>query len=55
MFDDIVVFLVAVKTMDIVGISTKYNKYSHLIGGLIMVVIGLLLLFKPGLLMFNFK
>ena len=55
MLDDIVVFLLAVKTMDVVGFSTKYNKYSHLIGGLIMLIIGILLLFKPGWLMFTFK
>ena len=55
MLDDIVVFLLAVKTMDVVGFSTKYNKYSHLIGGLIMLSIGLLLILKPEWLMFNFK
>ena len=55
MLDDIVVFLLAVKTMDVVGFSTKYNKYSHLIGGLIMLLIGLLLILKPEWLMFNFK
>ena len=54
MLDDIIVFLLAVKTMDVVGFSTKYNKYSHLIGGLIMLVIGLLLVLKPGWFMFNF-
>ena len=54
MLDDIIVFLLAVKTMDVVGFSTKYNKYSHLIGGLIMLAIGLLLILKPGWLMFNF-
>ena len=55
MLDDIVVFLLAVKTMDVVGFSTKYNKYSHLLGGLIMLLIGLLLILKPEWLMFNFK
>ena len=55
MLDDMVIFIIAMLTTKVAAISTKYNKYSHLIGGLIMVVIGLLLLFKPGLLMFNFK
>ncbi len=54
MLDDFIIFLIAVKTMDVVGISTKYNKYSHLIGGIIMLLLGLLLIFKPGWLMFNF-
>jgi len=54
MIDDFIVFLIAVKTMNIVGISTKFNKYSHLIGGLIMLLIGLLLIFKPEWVMLNF-
>jgi hypothetical protein len=42
-------------TMKITGISTKYNKYSHLLGGIIMFIIGILLIFKPEWLMFQFK
>ena len=55
MIDDILIFSIAMFTTKIAAISTKYNKYSHLIGGLIMIIIGLLLLFNPGILMFNFK
>jgi len=55
LIDDLVVFVIAMVTMKVTGISTKYNKYSHLLGGIIMVVIGILLIFKPGWLMFNFK
>ena len=55
MIDDIVIFMIAMFTTKISAISTKYNKYSHLIGGLIMAIIGILLLIKPGILMFNFK
>ena len=54
MLDDFIVFIIALKTLDVVGISTKFNKYSHLIGGLIMLAIGILLLVNPGALMFNF-
>ena len=36
-------------------ISTKYNKFSHLLGGIIMILIGILLLLRPEWLMFNFK
>ena len=53
--DDLIVFLIAMFTMKVTGISTKYNKYSHLIGGLIMLVVGILLILKPEWLMFNFK
>lgn len=55
LIDDLIVFFIAVFTMKTIGISTKYNKYSHLLGGLIMVIVGILLIFKPGWLMFNFK
>ena len=54
LLDDLIVFIIAIKTMDVVGISSKYNKYSHLVAGIIMLLIGILLLFKPGWLMFNF-
>ena len=52
--DDLIVFFVAMKTMEVTGFSTKYSKYSHLIGGLLMIGIGVLLIFKPEWLMFQF-
>ena len=55
LLDDLVVFFIAMFTMKITGISTKYNKCSHLLGGIIMLIVGVLLLFKPGWLMFQFK
>ena len=55
LLDDLVVFFIAMFTMKITGISTKYNKYSHLLGGIIMLIVGILLLFKPEWLMFQFK
>lgn len=54
MADDLLIFAVAVKTFELTGISNKYSKYSHLIGGLLMVLIGVLLIVKPEWLMFNF-
>ena len=54
LLDDLIVFFIAMKTLKITAISNKYTKYSHLIGGLIMVLIGLLMFFKPEWLMFNF-
>ena len=54
LIDDIIVFSVAMLTLNITGISTKYTKYSHLIGGIIMVIIAILMAFKPEWLMFNF-
>lgn len=54
LIDDILVFVIAMKTLSITGISTKYTKFSHLIGGIIMVIIGLLMIFKPEWIMFHF-
>lgn len=55
LLDDIVVFVIAMFTLNVKGISSKYGKYSHLVGGIIMVLIAVLMLFKPEWLMFNFK
>src|SRR5574344_1077075 len=55
LIDDIVVFTVAMLTLNITGISTKYTKYSHLIGGIIMVIIAVIMALKPEWLMMNFK
>ena len=53
LIDDIIVLL-SIKAFETKGISTKYNKYVHLIGGLIMILMGVLLIFKPEWIMFNF-
>ena len=55
LLDDLVVFFIAMFTMKVTGISTKYNKYSHLLGGIIMILIGILLLIHPEWLMFQFR
>jgi len=54
LIDDLVVFIIAMWTLKITGISNKYSKYSKLIGGILMLIIGLLLLVKPEWIMFNF-
>lgn len=54
LLDDIIVFAIAMKTMELKGFSTKYGKFSHLIGGILMLVIGILLILKSEWLMFNF-
>jgi len=51
--DDLVVFAIAMTSLKAVGINGKYARFSHLFGGAIMVVIGILMLFKPELLMFG--
>lgn len=53
MLDDLLIFFGAMITLKMTGISDKYSQLSHLIGGIAMVIIGVLLLFKPELLMFG--
>lgn len=55
LFDDMFIFFIAMLTMNVTGISTKYAKYSHLIGGVLMLLVGILLIFKPEWLMFQFN
>ena len=53
LIDDIVILIIAMISFELIGISTKYSKYSHLVGGLIMLILGVLLIFKPELLSFT--
>ncbi len=53
MVDDIIVFAIAMITLQAVGIQSKYARLSRLIGGILMLIIGGLLLFKPEILMFG--
>jgi thiol-disulfide isomerase/thioredoxin len=55
MIDDMFIFIVSVSTLELtVNSNIKYAKYSSLISGIIMIIIGLLLIFEPGIIMFNF-
>jgi hypothetical protein len=52
MADDLFVFFAAMITLKMAGATSKYQKASHLIGGVLMLAIGLLLIFRPEWLMF---
>jgi len=52
MVDDLFVFFTAMTTLKAVGVDTKYARFSRLIGGLIIMILGILLIFKPQWLMF---
>lgn len=54
LLDDLVIFIIAMTTLKLTGISTKYNRASHLVGGILMIIMGILLILKPEWLMFNF-
>lgn len=53
MLDDLFVFFIAMFTLKMTGITTRYSKLSHLVGGILMVIIGFLLIFFPQFLMFG--
>jgi hypothetical protein len=49
MLDDLIIFSLAAFAVSS-GVGEKYAKYCKLIGGVVMVLLGLMLLFFPGLL-----
>jgi len=53
MLDDLVIFLIAVATWHTVGLSTKFSRYSSLIGGILILLLGILLIFRPEWVMFG--
>ena len=53
MLDDLVVFVVAMNTLQIAGMTTRYSRFSHLAGGAVLLAIGALLLLRPEWLMFG--
>lgn len=53
MLDDLFVFFAAMITLEMVGVHTKYARASHLVGGILMLILGSLLIFAPQLLMFG--
>ena len=53
MLDDMIIFVAAMTALKITAKSNQYTRYSHLVGGILMIIIGLLLIFKPAWLMFG--
>jgi glutaredoxin len=53
LLDDLVVFVTAMVTLQASGLATAYARYSHLIGGGVLVGLGVLLVFRPEWLKFG--
>ncbi len=53
MIDDLIVFGIAIYSMDKIGLTTKYSKISNLVGGILMLILGLILIINPSILVFN--
>ncbi len=52
MLDDMIIFAIAIITLNKIGFTDKYNKYSAIFGGILILILGLLLIFRPQILMF---
>ena len=50
MIDDFIIFVVAVLTLRITNVSEKYLKIIKLISGILLLILGLIIIFKPDLL-----
>ena len=53
MIDDLIVFSLAMFTLRKIGFTEKYNYWATLVGGLLILILGILLIFKPEVLMFT--
>ena len=53
MLDDMLIFFIAMRTLEIKAISSKYTSWAQWVGGIVMLIIGILLIFKPGWIMFG--
>ena len=53
MLDDLLIFIISMVTLQITGMTTKYTRWSHLIGGILMLILGAILILQPELLMFG--
>jgi hypothetical protein len=53
MLDDLAVFAVAIWSLQAAGLTGRYARFSHLIGGAVLTGLGALLLFRPEWLMFQ--
>jgi len=53
MLDDLIVFIIAVVTLKSRIVGSKFAKYSNLIGGALILILGVLLILKPEWLMFS--
>ena len=52
MIDDLIVFGIALYGINKLALATRYSKISNLIGGVVLVILGFIMLFKPQLFLF---
>lgn len=47
MLDDLIIFAIAVTTLHATGLTTRYRRFTLILGGALMLILGLLLIFYP--------
>lgn len=52
MIDDFIVFGLALWSFEHLHLTQKYSRWCNIIGGILMIILGLLLIFNPGALRF---
>jgi hypothetical protein len=53
MLDDLAVLVLALATLHVSGLATRYARYSHLLGGLLLAAIGAVMILRPEWLAFG--
>ncbi|HWS76357.1 MAG TPA: hypothetical protein VN324_14555 [Quisquiliibacterium sp.] len=53
MLDDLLVFVGAMKTLQLTGLGTRYVRASSLVGGLLLLALGAVMLLRPEWLLFG--
>jgi hypothetical protein len=52
MLDNLIVLVVALRSFEITGLTTRYARWSNLIGGGVLIMISAVLILKPQWLTF---
>jgi hypothetical protein len=52
LLDDAVIFVTAMIALRVTGLTGSYARYSHLLGGMLLLSIGAIMLLRPELLSF---
>ncbi|OGA14044.1 MAG: hypothetical protein A3H32_16860 [Betaproteobacteria bacterium RIFCSPLOWO2_02_FULL_63_19] len=52
MLDDLLVLVIALKTLEVTGMTSTYARWSNLLGGVVLLLIGVLLILRPEWLTF---
>ena len=53
MLDDLVVLFATLGALEVTGLTSRYTRWSNLLGGAVLVALGLILVFRPGWLSFG--